>query len=92
VGKRTVAVRLGDARTRVLYQVLVGSAFVVVVIAAAWRPPALLGLLAVPLAAPVVGAVRRGAVGPALIAVLGGTGRLQLAYGVTFAVGLAIGG
>jgi 1,4-dihydroxy-2-naphthoate polyprenyltransferase len=86
VGKRTLAVRLGDARTRVLYQALVAFAFVVVGVAAAWRLPALVGLLAAPLAMPVVGAVRRGAAGPA------GTGRLQLAYGVAFAVGLAVGG
>ena len=43
-----------------------------------------------PDAAP-VRAVRGGAVGPALIAVLGATGRLQLGFGFTATLGLAIG-
>ncbi len=71
---------------------LIAGAFVALGVAAVWRPPALVGLAAVPLAAPPIRAVRRGATGPALVAVLGMTGRLQLAYGVTAAVGLALGG
>jgi 1,4-dihydroxy-2-naphthoate polyprenyltransferase len=91
-GKRTLAVRLGDAPTRVVYQGLVGAAFVAVGAAAAWRLPAIVGLVAMALAPPAVGAVRRGAVGQELIGVLGATGRLQLVYGVSFATGLALGG
>jgi 1,4-dihydroxy-2-naphthoate octaprenyltransferase len=34
--------------------------------------------------------VRAGATGPALIKTLGQTGRLQLAFGIAFTVGLAI--
>jgi 1,4-dihydroxy-2-naphthoate polyprenyltransferase len=90
-GKRTLAVRLGDAGTRRLYVALVLVAFVAVVVAAVWRPWALLGLLAAPLAVPPARRVRNGAAGRELIAVLGGTGRLQLAYGLAFAAGLAIG-
>ncbi|MCU0261341.1 MAG: 1,4-dihydroxy-2-naphthoate octaprenyltransferase, partial [Ilumatobacteraceae bacterium] len=91
-GKRTLAVRLGDPGTRRLYELLLVAAFVAVAAAALWRLPALLGIVAAPLAVPVVRAVRGGAAGPALIPVLGGTGRLQLAYGAAFAVGLALGG
>jgi 1,4-dihydroxy-2-naphthoate octaprenyltransferase len=91
-GKRTLAVRLGDARTRWLYAGLVGAAFGFVAIGAvAWRWPALLGLGAAPLAVGPVGAVRRGAGGRSLIAVLGATGRLQLALGLFTTVGLALG-
>ena len=44
-GKRTLAVRLGDERTRLLYQGLVLGALVLVVAAGIQRPPALLGLI-----------------------------------------------
>jgi 1,4-dihydroxy-2-naphthoate octaprenyltransferase len=91
VGKRTLAVRLGDGRTRVLYIVLVATAFVLSMVGAFWRPPVLLVLVAVPLAVAPVRSIRGGAVGPALIPVLGATGRLQLVWGVLAAVGLALG-
>ena len=91
-GKRTLAVRFGDGRTRWFYVALVVGAFVLAGVACAWRPPAAIAALAIPLALPPVRSVRRGASGPALIAVLGGTGRLQLAYGAAFALGLALGG
>jgi 1,4-dihydroxy-2-naphthoate polyprenyltransferase len=54
------------------------------------RPFGVLILLALPLAVPPVRAVRGGAAGPALITALGQTGRLQLAFGIAFTVGLAI--
>jgi 1,4-dihydroxy-2-naphthoate polyprenyltransferase len=92
-GKRTLAVRLGDARARWLYVTLVVGAFVLGIAAAVvWRPPVLLALLAVAVAVPPVRAVRAGARGPALISVLGQTGRLQLAYGALATLGLALGG
>jgi 1,4-dihydroxy-2-naphthoate octaprenyltransferase len=91
VGKRTLAVRLGDARTRVLYVVLVVAAFGFAAIGAIWRPPALLALAAVPVAVAPIRAVRGGASGRELIAVLGATGRLQLAWGVLVAAGLVLG-
>ena len=91
-GKRTLAVRIGDARTRWLYVALIAAAFALVIIgAAAWRPAALLGLIAIPAAIPPIGTVRGGAKGPALIAVLGETGRLQLAFGLLTTVGLSLG-
>ena len=92
-GKRTLAVRIGDPATRRLYVGLIAAAFVIVVIAAVvWRPPALLGLGAIPFAVPPVIAVHRGATGRTLIGVLGATGRLQLAFGLLTTVGLALGG
>src|SRR4029077_6649628 len=61
-GKRTLAVRIGDAATRWLYVAFLAAAFVLVVLAAiVWRPAALLGLGALPFAVPPVRAVRGGA-------------------------------
>ena len=54
------------------------------------RPLALLALATLPLALPPLRAVRAGARGPALIGALGQTGRLQLAFGLLFTVGLAV--
>jgi 1,4-dihydroxy-2-naphthoate octaprenyltransferase len=90
-GKRTLAVRLGDARTRALYVVLLGAAFALVAVAAAWRPWVLLALLAVPLAVKPARIVLGGARGPGLIPVLGGTGRVQLAVGALATIGLIVG-
>ncbi len=90
VGKQTLAVRLGDARTRWFYVVLIGSAFLLCAVGAVWRPPVVLAFLALPLAIRPARAVLRGAVGPALIPVLGETGKLQLAWGLLVAVGLAL--
>ncbi|HEY4333851.1 MAG TPA: 1,4-dihydroxy-2-naphthoate polyprenyltransferase [Ilumatobacteraceae bacterium] len=91
VGKKTLAVRLGDARTRWLYAGLAVSALVAAaVVAVAWRPWAAIALLTVPLAIVPIRIVRGGAKGRELIAVLGATGRLQMAYGLVAAVGLIL--
>jgi 1,4-dihydroxy-2-naphthoate octaprenyltransferase len=91
-GKRTLAVVLGDARTRLLYVGLLVLAFVAVAVLAllttGW---ALVGLLALPLAVPPVRAVRGGASGRALVPVLGATGRTQLVLAVLLCAGLFIG-
>jgi 1,4-dihydroxy-2-naphthoate polyprenyltransferase len=89
-GKRTLAVRIGDARSRSVYLLFLLVPFVLGALTAVYRPFALLVLLALPLALAPVRAVRGGASGPALIATLGQTGRLQLAFGLAFTVGLAI--
>ena len=89
-GKRTLAVRLGVARTRALYVALVAVAYAAVVIAAAGRPWAILALGSLPLAVAPVRAVRSGAAGPALLPVLRDTGRLELGYALALAVGLAL--
>ena len=90
VGKKTLAVRLGDQRTRWFYTVLIGAAFVLSVVAAAWQVPVLLGLVAIPLAVGPIRSVLRGASGAALIPVLGQTGKLQLAWGFLVTIGLAL--
>ena len=92
VGKKTLAVRLGDARTRWLYLALIVAAFVLCGVAAFSRPGVLLAFLAIPLAVQPVRAVLRGASGGALIPVLGQTGKLQLALGLGATIGLALGG
>jgi len=90
VGKKTLAVRLGDQRTRWFYVLLIGAAFALCVVGAAWRLPVLLGLLAVPLAIRPIRAVIGGAAGGALIPVLGETGKFQLAWGLLVTIGLAL--
>jgi 1,4-dihydroxy-2-naphthoate octaprenyltransferase len=88
--KRTLAVRLGDARSRTAYLLTVLLSFCCGALIGIYRPYTLLVLVTVPLALVPLRAVRAGASGPALIRTLGQTGRLQLAFGVAFAVGLAI--
>ena len=90
VGKKTLAVRLGDQRTRWFYTALIASAFALSAVAAIWRAPVLLGLVAIPLAIRPIRLVLGGATGAALIPVLGETGKLQLAWGLLVTVGLAI--
>ena len=92
VGKRTLAVRMGDGPTRLLYVGLLVGAFVAVPLVAGLggRPAGALALIAVVLAQKPVTAVLGGAQGRALIPVLAATGRVQLVFGVLFAAGLAI--
>src|SRR5690606_31130753 len=76
-GKRTLAVRLGDRRTRALYTAMLVATFVAVPIVAGGfdRAPAAVALVGVVLARTPVLHVLSGARGPALIPVLGATGR-----------------
>mgnify|MGYP000873932306 CR=1 FL=1 len=89
-GKRTLAVRLGDRPTRILYVALVDGALVVGSLCALSRPWAVLVLGAGVVAGPAVRRVMGGAEGPDLIDVLGRTGRTQLVAGVLLAAGLAL--
>ena len=90
-GKKTLAVRLGDARTRTLfYAELVLAAIVIVVTAFTSNGFAALGVLGVIAAFPAVKMVRAGAKGRDLIPVLGAVGRAQLVFGVTYAAGLIL--
>jgi len=89
-GKRTLAVRIGDQRTRLLYAGCALIPFAVAVAMGISRPLALLTLAALPLALAPIQTVRAGALGPALIGALGRTGRLQLAFGALLTLGLAI--
>jgi 1,4-dihydroxy-2-naphthoate octaprenyltransferase len=89
-GKRTLAVRLGEHATRVLYVALVIGALAALVIGAfaIATPLWLVALVVLPFAVPPCRRVLLGAKGPALIAVLQATARLQLLFGVVFAAAL----
>jgi 1,4-dihydroxy-2-naphthoate octaprenyltransferase len=89
-GKRTLAVRVGDVGTRVLYSACVILPFALLLSFVLTRPAALLALVAAPLARQPLRTVLGGATGPALIPVLARTGRLQLAFAVLLAAGLVI--
>jgi 1,4-dihydroxy-2-naphthoate polyprenyltransferase len=89
-GKRTLAVMLGDTRSRQGYVLTLLVPFGVAALLAFFRPFTLLTVLALPLARMPIRSVRAGASGPALIRALGQTGRLQLAFGIAFTIGLAI--
>lgn len=91
-GKATLAVRLGDRRTRVLYVVLlvVAVALLPVMVALGSSPLVALGFIAVVVGRRAVLKVLSGATGSALIAVLGDTGRTQLVYALAVTVGLVI--
>lgn len=90
-GKRTLAVTIGDEKTRSSYLGLFVLVAVAIVFSALARPTALLGLAGLLLAIPPIKAVLGGAKGVDLIPVLGQTGKAQLATGLLLALGLAIG-
>jgi len=91
--KRTLAVRLGRARARSLFAATVYAAFLLVPIT--WlfgplKPWVLLPWLTVPVATPVVRAVRNRVDGPSLNEALAHTGMLQLAFCMLLAAGLLL--
>ncbi len=90
-GKQTLAVRLGDARTRRLYAALLVLAYLALAVMTTIQPWAALGALSVPVAFRVEGVVRRGTVGRELVPVLAGTGLLEVGYAVLVAVGVLVG-
>jgi 1,4-dihydroxy-2-naphthoate octaprenyltransferase len=90
-GKRTLAVRLGDRRARLLYVGVVVVAFGAIVPIALDAPWALLALAAVPLAIAPCQTVLTAQAPPELVRALIGTARLQLVTATLLAVGLWIG-
>ena len=91
-GKHTLAVRLGDERTRSFYVLLMLVALAALAgVAAATGWWALVALVYVVPSARAVRVIRSGAVGPALIPVLQLTGVAELLYGLGLLVGLAVG-
>ncbi|HEY3530449.1 MAG TPA: 1,4-dihydroxy-2-naphthoate polyprenyltransferase [Nocardioides sp.] len=91
-GKITLAVRLGDERTRLFYVLLMLVALLALVgvaLSTGWW--SLLALLYVVPSLKAVGVIRSGAVGPALIPALQLTGVAELLYGLGLLVGLALG-
>jgi 1,4-dihydroxy-2-naphthoate polyprenyltransferase len=92
-GKRTLAVRIGDRRTRWLYLGLMTLPFLLLpLIAGLSRVGAVLAFVALPSARKPVQTVLEGAKGGALIPVLGRTGRVQLIFGILLTLGLAVSG
>jgi 1,4-dihydroxy-2-naphthoate octaprenyltransferase len=89
-GKITLAVRLGDARTRVLYQVLLALAAVMTLILLRATPWCALGFLAMPLAVKAARPVRAGSGGRDLIPVLRDTGLTMLLWSIAVAAALAL--
>ena len=92
-GKRTLAVRLGRARARVLFAVTVYVAYLLVPVTWLFGPLkawVLLPWLTLPVAAPVVRVVRNRADGPSLNDALARTGMLQLAFCMLLAAGLLL--
>jgi 1,4-dihydroxy-2-naphthoate octaprenyltransferase len=94
-GKRTLAVRLGRERTRVLYAAMVALAFLLAPLPwplgsmTAWL---LLPWLAIPLALPLVRIVRTRVDGPTLNGALAKTGMLQLLFCLLLSAGILASG
>ena len=88
--KRTLAVRLGDQRTRTLYVLLVSVPFVVTLGLATHRWAVLVGLLALVFAVPALRQVRGGANGTELIPVLRDTGLALLVWAAATALALGL--
>jgi 1,4-dihydroxy-2-naphthoate octaprenyltransferase len=90
-GKRTLAVVLGDTRTRGLYAMLVGVAFVALVaVALSTSRLALLGLAFVLPVGPGTRTVLTGASGRDLVPVLARTGAAELVWAAGVFVGLLV--
>ena len=89
-GKITMAVRLGDGRTRALYVVLVVIPFVVTLVMAFAHPWLVLGLLAAALVIPATRTVTSGSNGMALIPVLRDTSLAMLAWAVLTGAALVL--
>ena len=88
VGKRTLAVRLGNTNARRVFVSLLVLAHVAAV--ATLIPTALLTLLVLPMSYSISKLVLSGVSGRDLIPVLGQTAKLQLVFAIVFAVALAI--
>jgi 1,4-dihydroxy-2-naphthoate polyprenyltransferase len=91
-GKNTLAVRLGATRARSAFWLMVLGAYVFPgVLASVIRSPwPLLAWTSLPAILPLVRTVNDRATGADLVKALGATGRLELAYAVLLAAGLAL--
>ena len=88
--KNTLAVRLGAPATRIMYIATLVTALALALALAVARPWALVALAAAPLAVTPAKRVAQGESGRALVDVLIATGRLQLAFGLLLATGIAL--
>lgn len=90
VGKKTVAVRLGDRRARILFLGLLIIAHLASIAALFISPWVLLTLLPLPLTFSIAKSVLRGAVGIELIPLLGKIGRLQMLFALLLTLAFII--
>ncbi|MGX7824180.1 1,4-dihydroxy-2-naphthoate polyprenyltransferase [Actinokineospora sp. 24-640] len=90
-GKRTLAVRLGEPNTRLLYSSLVSFPFAMSLLLAVGAKAALFALLAAAILVPAIRRVVSGATGLALVPVLKQTGLAMLAWSVLTGAALAWG-
>ena len=90
VGKRTMAVRIGEKNTRVFFMLLLVTAQVTALAAISISLLALITLICSPITYSVVRQVLNGAVGAELIEVLSKTAKLQLVMASLLAAALAI--
>ena len=90
-GKKTLAVRIGDLRTRQFYYFLLFASAVAIVILSLNRLSSLLGLFGLISALPAIRKIQRGASGKELIPVLGITGRTQMLTAILLSIGIVIG-
>jgi 1,4-dihydroxy-2-naphthoate octaprenyltransferase len=88
VGKLTLAVRLGDKRSRIIYSVLVISPYLLTV--GFGTPWTLLTLLTLPMTISILKALRSGIQGVDLIALLGKTGKVQMLFSLALSLALII--
>ena len=88
VGKLTLAVRLGDKRSRILYSVLVIAPYLLT--SGFGTPWALLTLLTLPMTISILKALWSGIQGVELIALLGKTGKLQMLFSLALSLALII--
>ena len=90
VGKNTLAVRLGDRATRILYLSLLMSGGLIGALTAISRPWALLVIITLPVSISLAVKVLKGAGGRDLIPLLQRTALIQLLFAFIYSVGLAI--
>lgn len=87
-GKRTLAVRLGDKRSRIFFIALIALGYISsALIASPWI---FLTFLTAPTAISLIKGVLSGAQGQDLIPMLARTGKLQLQYAITLAIALLL--
>ena len=90
VGKRTMAVRIGEKNTRVFFMLLLVTAQLTALVAAGISRWALITFVCAPITYLVAKQVLNGAVGSDLIEVLSKTAKLQLLMAILLAAALAI--
>lgn len=90
VGKKTLAVRMGDRIARLTFVAMLVIPMILAIIIALDAPWVLLSLILLPVIALQARRVLGGAQGRELIIVLRDTGLIELGYGITLLIGLAI--